>query len=144
MLLAIMTIELLIVHPLIAFWSVPVALVLSVLSFGTIGWLLWCVLSFDRLPVMLDANELVMRAGALKGCRVPLARIARVTDEIDGTTVTAKGTLNLALLAWPNIVVELHRPIKTDRGSVHRIAHRLADAPTFLAALNEQLEAIRA
>lgn len=143
MILSIMMVELVVIHPLIALWSVPVAVVLSVLSLGGIGWLLWCVRSFARLPVVLKQDELVMRAGTLKSCRVALTDVVGVTDEFDKADVEAKGTLNLALLAWPNVLVELSGPFRRGGRSINRIAHRLDDAPAFLTALGSGLDVRR-
>lgn len=136
MILAIMVVELVVMHPLIALWSVSVAGVLSAVSVVGIGWLLWCVRSFSRLTVELKDDELIMGAGSLKCCRVPVDAIAYATGEIDKVILDAKGTLNLALIAWPNVLVELRQPLSQGRRSIRRIAHRLDDAPAFLSAMD--------
>lgn len=57
MLFAIMTMEFLFVYPLVAFSSVSLALLMSVLSVGTGRWPLWSALFFERLPVALKASR---------------------------------------------------------------------------------------
>ena len=139
MLIAIMTVELLVVHPLLAVWWPTLALGLSVVSLAVIGWLVWAVASFGRLPVRLD-DSLTLRVGTLKDLTVPLTEIVAVGGEVDRATVEARTTLNLALLSWPNVHVALASPVGTGRRRVDMVTHRLDDAPSFVTALHERLE----
>lgn len=136
MLIGIMTVEMLVVHPLVAHWWPNVAAVLSVASAATIGWLIWSARSFRRLPVVLDDRDLTLRLGRLRTCRVPLHQVAGASGEPDAQLVNSRRTLNLALLSWPNIAVALSAPRRVGRRELDCVAHRLDDAPAFLAALH--------
>lgn len=137
-LLALATLELGVVHLPVALWSPAVALVLSVMSLAEIGWLLLAVRSFRRLPVRLDADGVLMRVGTLKSVAIPLTAIAGVRGEAPRSEVRARTTVNLALLAWPNTIIELREPIGKRR-TVTTIAHRLDYPAAFAARLRERL-----
>ena len=138
-LLALATLELAVVHLLVALWNPVVAVVLSVVSLAGIGWLLVVLRSFRRLPVRLEADALLMRVGTLKSCRIPLSAIAGVRGEAPREEVRARTTVNLALLAWPNTIIDLSEPLGR-RGTLTTVAHRLDDPAQFAARLRERLE----
>ena len=139
MLIGIMTVEMLVVHPLVAHWLSTVAAVLSVLSLATIGWLIWLAASFRRLPVILDERDLTLRTGWLKVCRVPLRQVTGAVGEPDAPLVNSRRTLNMALLSWPNVAVALNPAMRVGKREIDHVAHRLDDAPAFLAALGERV-----
>jgi len=43
--------------------------------------------------------------------------------------------LNLALLAWPNVMVEVDPPVRVRRRAIGAIAHKLDDPAAFAAAI---------
>ena len=139
MLVAIMTMELLVVHPLVAWWSPTVAAVLSILSIAGISVLVAAIRSFRHRPVVLTETNLSMSAGFLNSVVLPLHAIAGVSGEIVRVEVEARSTLNLALIAWPNTLVRLTDERVVGRRRFAAVAHRLDDAPAFKLALAERL-----
>jgi hypothetical protein len=132
---ALASIELVVVHLLLAHWSRTAALILSALSLATIVWLVGVIRGFRRLPVLLTPDALVMRVGALKGAAVPLGDVAGLRASWDAEWLRRRDVLNLALIAYPNVVVELRRPVPIGKRAVTAIAHRLDDPLAFAAAL---------
>lgn len=132
---AVASVELVTVHLLVALlWSRAAAAILSLLTLGSILWLVSVILSMRRLPVVLAEGMLTMRVGTLKGAVVPLASIAGLRGHWDAAVLKDRSVLNLALIAWPNVVVDLKLPLPGRRG-VRSIAHRLDDPAAFAAAL---------
>jgi hypothetical protein len=127
--------ELVIVHLLLVLWKPWLAWTLSALSFATIGWIVGVILSFRRRPVRIADGALVMRAGALKRIVVPLDRVAGLRAGWSAADLKRRDVLNLALLAWPNVVVELTEPIAMRGRPIRAIAHKLDDPAAFAAAL---------
>lgn len=130
--------EMLVVHLLVALLlSKVAALLLTLASLATIVWLVLLIRSFARLPVLLGEEKLVMRTGFLVGIEVPRASVAAFRSTFTRAEIKERGTLNLALLAWPNVLVELDSPMPHGRRRrpVRRIAHRLDDAHGFRSAL---------
>lgn len=133
-LVGIMAGELLVVHPLLAHWTLRGAVVLSALSLGMVGWLTFGLLSMPRLPVLVSRDLLVMRAGRIKGAQVPMTRVRGLRREWDAAALKRRDVLNLALVSHPNVLVDLTAPLPGRRG-VTAIAHRLDDPVGFAAAL---------
>ncbi len=133
-LVGIMAGELLVVHPLVAHWTLWGALALSALSLVVVGWLVFGLLSMPRLPVLVGRDLLVMRAGRIKGAGVPMAQVRGLRREWDAAALKRRDVLNLALLSHPNVLVDLTDPLPGRRG-VTAIAHRLDDPAGFAAAL---------
>lgn len=133
-------IELLVVHFLLAFWNRWVALVASVLTVATIAWLVALIRSMRQLPVLMDENRLVLRVGTLRQHDIDRANIAAVRTTWETRAEKAKIVSNLALIAYPNVMIDLRVPLIVARAGRQRqittIAHRLDDLPGFLAALN--------
>ena len=134
MLVACGMVELVVTHALIAFWNTTVALVLSVLTLGSLGWLVRGLLLMKRRPVLLGDGHLVMQVGSIRRVDVPVAAIVGVRTSIDAIALKRRSVLNLALLAYPNVVVDLGAPLPGRRGIV-AIAHRLDDPAAFASAL---------
>ena len=132
--------ELVVAHLLLSHWSRVTALVLSILTLGSIGWLIRAIASFRRLPVLLTPATLVMRVGRLKALTVPLADSAGPRGSWDGAAVKRRDLLNPALIAYPNVIVDL-RARRPGRRAVSAIAHRLDDPAAFTAALSRALGA---
>lgn len=129
--------ELLVVHALLSHWFPQTALVLSGLSLATVIWLVAAIRSFRRLPVLIEADALTMRVGLLKSYRVPLADIVGLRESWTAEELKARQVANLALIAWPNIWIDLAGSV--GRRGVTAIAHKLDEAAAFKAALNERL-----
>ena len=134
-LVGIASIELVVVHALLALWKPVWAIVLSVATLGSIVWLVAGIRSFRRLPVTLDDETLVMRAGTLKRIVVPVNAVAGLREHWDAAFVKRRTTLNLAMIAYPNVVIDLAVPLRAGRRSIEAIAHRLDDRAAFVAAV---------
>lgn len=139
-LVALSGIEILVVHGLVALWQPWVALVLSVLTLAAVVWLVLAIRSLKRLPVLLSDERVLMRAGTLKAISVPLSAIARVRGEVPRAEIDRR-TLNCALIAHPNVVIELTTPVRQGRREIRAVAHRLDDAAGFTAALERVRQA---
>ncbi|GAA4222358.1 hypothetical protein GCM10022253_30670 [Sphingomonas endophytica] len=139
MLVALMAVEMLVVHALLAFWWPRVALVLTLVSLGTMAWLVRAIRSFRHLPVLIDGDRLVLRAGRLRSVTVERARIVglRATEWTHAET-RAREVLNLALIAFPNVWIDLAEPLAIGRRRIVAVAHRLDDPAAFAAALSSQ------
>lgn len=132
--IALASIELLVDELLVAHWSRTVALVLGVLTLGSMIWLIGTVRSFARRPVLITPDALVMRVGALKSVTVPLAQVAGLREHWVGADLKRRNVLNLALFAYPNVLVDLRTP-RSGRREVIALAHRLDNPAAFAAAL---------
>ena len=137
---AIAVIELFVVHFLVSIWSVRLALVLSALTLASMVWLVLLIRSFRRLPVLLDEDSVLFRCGSLIAMQVPLGQIEAVRARFSSEALKSRSVLNLAMLSYPNVLVELRAPIPRGRRSIDRIAHRLDDPGGFVAALAARLD----
>jgi hypothetical protein len=137
------SIELVVVHFLVALWDWRVALVLSLASLASVIWLVGVIRSFRRLPVVIGDGVVRLRAGQLKTIDVPLAEIAEIRTQWPGDALKARGALNLALIAYPNILVELRAPLAGRRRAICRIGHRFDDPSTFHTALTDAIRLSR-
>jgi len=134
MLVAIGGVELLVVHLLVSLWLPVLGLLLSLASAASIAWLVHAIVSMKRRPVEIAGGTLVMQVGTIRQVRVPVDQIAGLRDHWDAAALKQPGLLNLALLAYPNVMVDLAAPLPGRRG-ITAIAHRLDDPVAFAAAL---------
>lgn len=134
---AIASVELVVVHLLASLlldWRV--AMVLSGLSLATVIWIVLLIRSFPRLPVRVAEGRVLMRIGTLRSAEFAVADIARVRRHWDGAELKRPGVLNLALIAYPNVLIDLRAPIP-GRKPIHAVGHRLDSPDAFVAALGE-------
>lgn len=137
----IVAVELAVVHLLVSvLWSGLAAWLLSVLSLATLVWVVLLIRSLRRLPVLVDEAGVTMRAGTLKSVRIPVASIVRLRTSWPSEALKERGVLNLALIAYPNAMLELDPPLP-GRRPLHAVAHRLDDPAGFAAAVSRLLEA---
>jgi hypothetical protein len=127
--------ELIVVHFLVALWRPWIAVVLSLLSLVVILWLVSVIVSFRRLPVLIDGERLVMRVGTLRSIEVPIGAVTGVRNDWSAEALKASGVVNLALLAYPNILVDLEASAVRRRRRIIAVAHRLDDPAGFTRAL---------
>jgi uncharacterized membrane protein len=128
--------EMMVVHlVVVAAWGWPVALVFGLVDLSVVVALIVLIRSFRRLPVLVEDGRLTMRAGGLKAMTVEIAQIAGFRTQWDAATIKRRDTLNLALLVWPNIVIDLRQPIPLGRRRIATIAHKLDDPAAFHAAI---------
>ena len=134
-LLAIASCELAVVHFLIALWSHAAALAVSLVTLPALVWLVRGIRSLATMPSLVGEGVLVLRAGRMKGVTVPLTDVAGLRGVASAAEAKAPGVLNLAMIAHPNVLVDLVRPVER-RGRAYRtLAHRLDDPAAFADAL---------
>jgi len=134
--LALAFIELAVVHFLVALWRPWVALLLSLFSLATIAWLIALIRSFKRLPVRIAGETLIMRAGTLHRVDIPLSDIAGLRTAWNAASLKQREVLNLAMIAYPNIVLDLRRPVRLGRRrEIRAVAHRFDDPVAFARAI---------
>lgn len=134
-LVAIATVETLVVHLLVALWQPWVAALLSVVSVATIFWLIGAIRSFKTLPVEISDGQLVWRVGRLKSAVVPLDRVRGLKTEWSAVDLKRRDVLNCAMIAYPNTVVVLDEPVQVGRRTVSELGHRLDDPTGFATAI---------
>ncbi|QNE07824.1 hypothetical protein H4O24_19965 (plasmid) [Croceicoccus marinus] len=139
-LLILSAIEIAVYHLLVGHWSRTATLVMFVLSDVGFVYLVGLIKSFRFRPVLLTPEGVRVRAGFLIDQLVPLDAIVAVEGGFTGEEVRDPATLNAALLAWPNIMLRLNRPLdrrsllKT-RSPAVRVAFRLDDPELFMRLL---------
>ena len=137
---SIMTVELIVVHIFVsALWSVWAAAILSGLSLAALAWIVLLIRSLKRLPVLVDPDGVTMRAGSLRSVRVPRDRIAGVRTAWARELLKQRSVLNLALMNYPNIMLDLDPPLPARRRHLQAVAHRLDDPAGFAAAVDRLL-----
>jgi hypothetical protein len=132
-LVAVGVVELAVTHLLVALWNPLVAVLVSLLTLGGLLWLIRGMLTMKRRPVLLDRERLVMQVGTIRRVVIPLRDVAGLRPSIDLIAMRRRSVLNLALLAYPNLIVDLVAPLPGRRG-ITTIAHRLDDPAAFAAA----------
>ena len=129
-------VELLVTHGLLALWSWRVAAVTSVVTLASLVWLVATIRSFRHLPVLLDARTVVMRVGRFRSLTIARENIAGLRTSWDRAAIRDRSVLNLALIAWPNMVIDLIEPVAMGRRTIRAVAHRLDDPAAFVTALD--------
>ena len=138
----IMAIELVVVHLLAsALWSRTGAAILSLLSLAALIWTILFIRSLKHRPVLVDEEGVTMRLGSLRSVLVPREQVAGVRTGWPGETLKQRGILNLALINYPNVMLDLDPPLRARRRSIQAIAHRLDDPAGFVAAIAKVLAA---
>ena len=135
-LVSIGTVELLVTHLLVALWHPTVAILLSIVTVGSLAWLVRGILAFDRRPVLVFDDRVVIRVGSLHEVIVPRSSIGAVRTQLDGAVPKGRGVLKLSLISYPNVVIELDPPIPGRLSPIATILHRLDDPAAFAATLN--------
>jgi hypothetical protein len=129
------TLELAVVHLLVSLlWSRTGALVLSLVSLALLLWLVAAIVSMKRRPVLLDGETLLMRVGMLKTIAVPVSSIRGLRTQWNAAELKRRSVINLALVAYPNVIVDLAEPRPGRRG-ITAVAHRFDDPAAFVAAI---------
>jgi hypothetical protein len=138
-LLILSAIEMAVYHLLVGHWSRTAAIVMFVLSDVGFVYLVGLIKSFRFRPVLLTPDGVRVRAGFLIDQLVPFDAIVAVDAGFTGEEVRDAATLNASLLAWPNIMLRLDRPLPREtwlkRSSFTRVAFRLDDPAPFVRLL---------
>ena len=127
-----------------AYWGWKIAVGLGLLDISFVVALIWLLRSFKRCPIMLQDDRLIMRTGVRLRVAVDVDNIAGFRATWSAGDIKAPHVLNMALIAWPNIVIDLHRPILRRRKSITTIAHCVDDPAAFRRAVLAALPAAHA
>ena len=128
-------IELFVVHLLLSHWWPRVAAGVGIVTAASLVWLAWTIRSFASLPVLVCDERVVMRAGRLKSLTVEAGAIAEVLTSWPPELLRNRATANLAMIAYPNVIVRLRAPIRWRGRMITAIAHRLDDPAGFVRAI---------
>jgi hypothetical protein len=133
-------IEMTVYHLLLGHWSRTAAIAMFILSDVGFVYLLGLIKSFRFRPVLLMPDGIRVRAGFLIDEFIPIDAISTIDGDFGGEEVRDPATLNAALLAWPNIMVRLNRPLHRrsllgKRTPAVRVAFRLDDPASFTRLL---------
>lgn len=137
------SIELLVVHFLLSFWSRTAALILSGLTLASIVWLVALIRSLKRLPVIVGEAGVTMRLGSLRSVTIAPAQLRALRRSISADALKQKGMLNLAMMDHPNVVLDVE-PMADARRPIRGIAHKLDDPAGFATAIERLLSGARA
>lgn len=124
-----------------ALWSHVAAWILSALSVATLAWVILFIRSLKRLPVLVDGEGVTMRIGSLKSVRIPAGHLAGLRTAWPREELQRRGVLNLAMINYPNVMLDLDPPLPGRRRSLKAVAHRLDDPAAFAAAVARVMEA---
>lgn len=143
-LLILSAIEIAVYHLLLGHWSRPGMIVMFILSDVGFVYLVGLIKSFRFRPVLLTPEGVRVRAGFLIDQLVPLDAIVAIDGAFTGDDVRDPATLNAALLAWPNVMLRLDRPMHRrsllkKRAPFVRVAFRLDDPEQFTRLLGWRL-----
>lgn len=130
--------ELAIVHLLVSLWNVTVALILTAISLAATVWIIALIRSFRRLPVSIANGRLIMRAGVLIRVETAAANVRGLRRQWASGDLKKSGVLNMALLAYPNIIVDFDAPVARGKRAVSAVAHRLDDPVAFARAVSAE------
>ncbi len=136
-LLGLAIVETLVVHLVVfAAWGLTVAAVLGAIDLAAIVTLIRLLRSFKRLPVTIEGRRITLHAGLLRTVAIEADNVAGLRDEFDRAAIKRRDVVNLALIAWPNVLIDLRRPIEVRRRRIiSHVAHRLDDPAAFHAAI---------
>ena len=113
--------------------------VFGITAFGLV-WLIGLVNSLGKLPILVTAHGVRIRAGLLIDQWLPLDQIAEVRTALDCGDLKRPGFLKASLLAYPNTLITLASPVivslpfKAPR-DVSVIGLHPDDADGFVAAI---------
>ncbi|AXJ95430.1 hypothetical protein DM480_07785 [Sphingomonas sp. FARSPH] len=137
-------IEIGVTHLVVRHWSHLAATIMAVVGGWSLLYLIGLIKSLRLRPVLLTPTGVHLRVGMLVDRLVPYADIARIEAEPAGDRVRAADTLNVGLLAWPNLMVHLRQPVPRrglfgPRPPLAAIAFRLDDPAPFVRLLRWRL-----
>ncbi|USI73751.1 hypothetical protein [Sphingomonas morindae] len=135
-LLGLACIEAAVVHGvLVALWGWRVAAPVGAIDLVALALLVRMLRLVRRRPLRLEPDRLILRAGPFGPHSVPLEAIRGFRSDWTRAALKAPDLLNLALIAWPTIVLDLDRPIRAGRRTIRAIAHCPDDPAAFRAAV---------
>lgn len=88
-LIGLSSVELVVVHLLLAHWWPRIAIVVAVVTVAGIVWLVMFVQSFRRFPVLVDSDRLLMRVGRLRSISVSTTHILALRASCEASTLNS-------------------------------------------------------
>jgi hypothetical protein len=137
---AVIVLEMVVVHLLLSRWSAGAAVALGIVSAAALIGMVALILSFRSRPVLLGPAGLRLRTGFLIEAHVPMDEIAFAQSGFAPADYMPGGLLKASLLNAPNVVVLLRRDVDLPgpfgkRRRVHAIGLALDEPARFLAAI---------
>ncbi|WP_442677951.1 hypothetical protein ACSBM8_10340 [Sphingomonas sp. ASY06-1R] len=140
MLLGLAIAETVVVHLIAAaLWGMKVAILLGVIDLSFVIALVGLLHAIRTRPVTLEGGVLTMRMGRMILLNIPVSQIAGFRETWDAPFLKRRDVRNMALAAWPNIVIDLAAPIRSGRRDVVAVAHRIDDAAALRVALTRAM-----
>lgn len=124
--MALLPIEALVTHLLVAKYCEPAAIALTVLTAYTLVWFIGNTRAVVLNPLLVDDTSVTVRWGAYFSERVPFASIARI-DRREEPDVPKSERLNMAVMGARPCWIVLHEP---------RIMRTLLGKPRAVRAIN--------
>lgn len=142
--LVLQVIELVVMHFLLMQWNMTVAWIWFALGVAGVLWIIGLAQGFRIHPLLLTDEGLRVRSGLMVDVLVPFDGIAGFVTSLSAERVNSSGTLNQAVLSWPNVMIDLERPIRVEpmigaARSVETIALRVDDSAAFTATLGQRI-----
>jgi hypothetical protein len=134
-------VEIVVVHLVVATWSVAAAWVLTAAGVYSAIWLLGQLQAFRLRPLVLTATELHLRIGLIWRASIPRDRIrgARAVRPQD-LVESSPGYLDAAAIGAPRLLLELTEPVTVEgpygftKRDISRIGLPIDDLPGFIAS----------
>lgn len=139
--IALSVVEIGLVHLLVASLNPTVGALVLVLSVLSLVWLLGLANALAKRPLLVSDAGVRLRLGLLLDLWMPRDAIASVHAVTDAGDLRRPGFLKAALIAYPDTVIELARPLAVRRRPIATIALRPDDGPAFRAAVEALLTA---
>jgi hypothetical protein len=134
--LALALIESAVVHIVaVAYWGWKVALALALFDGSLVIMLAGLLRSFRTMPIVLADGVLLMRTGKRLSVSIPVENVRSLRAHWSADDLMAPNVLNMALAAWPNVVIDLKQPVQRRRRAITTVAHCVDDPVGFRLAL---------
>lgn len=134
-------VEIIVIHIVaMALWGWKAAILLGLIGVSAMIALIAFLRSL-RLPITLVDRTLTMRTGRRIAVTVDVADIKGFRDQWSAADLKRPDVLNMALITWPNIVLDLNRPMTRRRRQVSAVAHRVDDPAAFREAIIRAMSA---
>ena len=134
-LVALATLEMLVVHLFVWLKWPGAAWVLTALSAAFLVWLVRLIRSLKRFPHSIESDRLHLCLGSLRTVAVPIDHIAGIRTSWGSGAAKTPGVANLVLISAPNRIIDVAPPIAGRRRPVSAVAISVDDPPAFDAAL---------
>jgi hypothetical protein len=118
-----------------AYWGWKVAIVLGIADASLVVMLVRLLLSFRTHPIVLADGVLTMRTGRRITVAIPLETISGLRENWSGADIKAPDVYNMALIAWPTVMIDLKQPMKRRRKTITSVAHCVDDPTGFRLAV---------